>query len=73
MLADVMQCISLARLSSPESGHEKDRRAMANYLGEGFYIVTEFCKRNNIDLWAAVKEKNDFNATRPHLHGGKKI
>jgi hypothetical protein len=73
MLADVMQCICLARLASPEQGHEKDRMSMTNYLGEAFFICTEYCTKNNIDLWAAVKEKNEYNATREKLHGGKRI
>jgi len=73
MLADVMQCICLARLSSPEKGHEKDRGVMANYLGEAFFISVEFCERASLDIWSAVREKNEYNATRPHLHGGKKI
>lgn len=73
MLADTMQCISLGRLASPEKGIDKDRQSMSNYLGEAFYIVSQFCEQNKIDLWKAVKEKNEYNATRPHLHGGKKI
>lgn len=73
MLADVMYAISRARRSSPERGIDPNRDALTLHLGEAFYIVVEFCERNDIDIWAAVKEKNEYNATRPHLHGGKKI
>lgn len=30
-----------------------------------------FAGRYNIDLTQAIREKSDFNETRPHKHGGK--
>lgn len=35
--------------------------------------IGDFCEENGIDLDAAIAEKNRFNETRPHLHGGKKL
>lgn len=35
--------------------------------------LLDTCKRYNIDLWAAWREKVDFNRTRPARHGGKAL
>jgi NTP pyrophosphatase (non-canonical NTP hydrolase) len=35
--------------------------------------IADLCGVEGIDLEAAIKEKLAYNATRPHLHGGKKL
>lgn len=35
--------------------------------------IADLCGVYGIDLEKAVTEKMEFNATRPHLHGGKKL
>ena len=37
-------------------------------IEECFY----FAERNQHDLWATIREKLSYNATRPYRHGGKK-
>lgn len=35
--------------------------------------VLDFCGKFDIDIEQAVTEKMAYNATRPHMHGGKKL
>jgi hypothetical protein len=42
-------------------------------LADAWELVETFCTKNDINLEAAVLEKQAFNETRPHRHGGKKI
>ena len=35
--------------------------------------IMDFCGQEGIDLDAAIKEKHEFNITRPYKHGGKVI
>jgi NTP pyrophosphatase (non-canonical NTP hydrolase) len=35
--------------------------------------IADFCGAHGIDLEAAVKAKLDYNETRPHRHGGKRL
>lgn len=35
--------------------------------------ILDFCGLHSIDLEAAIIEKMNFNATRPHRHGGKAL
>ena len=35
--------------------------------------VLDTCQSYNIDIVKALKEKHEFNKTRPMLHGGKKL
>lgn len=35
--------------------------------------VFDFCGRYGIDLERAIQLKLDYNQTRPHLHGGKRV
>jgi len=44
-----------------------------DHLAATWVLLEGFCKNNDINLEAAVIEKQAFNETRPHRHGGKKI
>jgi hypothetical protein len=37
------------------------------------WSILFFCEAANIDIWAAVEEKMNYNETREQLHGGKAI
>jgi NTP pyrophosphatase (non-canonical NTP hydrolase) len=43
------------------------------FFASAWLTVYAFCEKNGIDLDAAILEKQEFNKTRPHKHGGKKI
>jgi hypothetical protein len=49
-----------------------DPHGTLTYLSEALVYTLDFCKQNNVDLWAAIDEKEAFNRTRPARHGGKK-
>lgn len=42
-------------------------------LADVLIRIFDFCGHHQIDLEEAVWEKMQFNATRPHKHGGKVI
>jgi hypothetical protein len=44
-----------------------------HYFAMAWLTTFSFAAKNGIDLWAAIKEKQAYNETRPHRHGGKKI
>lgn len=35
--------------------------------------ILDWCGRNGIDVEALIKEKHEYNVTRPYKHGGKVI
>lgn len=42
-------------------------------LADVLIRIFDFAGKHGVDLEAAVKLKMDYNATRPHRHGGKKL
>lgn len=42
-------------------------------LADVMIRIFHFCGKHNIDIQRAVKEKMDYNETRPFKHGGKKL
>jgi hypothetical protein len=42
------------------------------HLAHAVQSTFSFCTANNVDLWAAIDEKEAYNRTRPMRHGGKK-
>lgn len=42
-------------------------------LADVLIRVFDFCYRHGIDIQQALELKHAYNATRPHLHGGKKL
>jgi hypothetical protein len=53
---------------SPDGGAEA-----LEFLSDALCELFHFCEKNNIDLWAAIDEKEAYNRTRPIKHGGKKM
>mgnify|MGYP001193019299 CR=1 FL=1 len=43
------------------------------YLASALLSLFDFCKKKDINLWAAIDEKEAYNRTRPQKHGGKKM
>lgn len=41
------------------------------YLASALLSLFDFCKKKDINLWAAIDEKEAYNRTRPTRHGGK--
>lgn len=35
--------------------------------------ILDWCGKNNIDIEAIMKEKQEYNKTRPYRHGGKAL
>ncbi len=46
---------------------------LAHCMGTSLSKVFSFCEKNDIDIWAAIDEKEAYNRTRPVRHGGKKM
>lgn len=46
--------------------------SMEEEVADLFIRLADFCGRHNIDLGVVVLAKMKYNATRPHLHGGKR-
>lgn len=42
-----------------------------HHLAMALLLTFAFCKKKDIDLWAAIDEKEAYNRTRPIRHGGK--
>lgn len=56
----------------PEAG-DYNEDGPVDRLADLLHLTFSFCKVNEIDLWAAIDEKEAFNRTRPTRHGGKRI
>lgn len=35
--------------------------------------ILDWCGKENVDVDALLKQKHEYNKTRPYLHGGKKL
>lgn len=42
-------------------------------LADVIIRTLDLCAKHDIDIHAAIEEKLEFNRTRPHRHGGKKL
>lgn len=42
-------------------------------LADVLIRIFDFCGKHEIDLGSSVLDKMQYNATRPHRHGGKKL
>ena len=59
-------------LETPNPGNLKPE-GIPIELADVVIRIFDICGANGIDLEAAVRMKMDYNATRPHRHGGKRI
>ena len=67
LLAELHLSVSLAYKEYSTTKTEEYLQPLADALSEVF----AFCKANGIDLWSAIDEKEAYNRTRGHKHGGK--
>lgn len=65
--------ISLAYLASIRQLPELMPPIPLHYFAMCWISIDAFCRANGIDIDAAVKLKQEYNKTRSHKHGGKKI
>lgn len=42
-------------------------------LADAIIRIVQFCGEKDIDIDLAVELKIEYNRTRPHMHGGKKL
>lgn len=54
--------------------YAQEQGGLHSYAGFGaaMSLLFSFCDDNDIDLWAAIHEKEAFNTKREYRHGGKK-
>lgn len=53
------------------NSESEDGEIVPRALGKVVGMIIMFCKDNGIYLERAIRIKREFNATRPHRHGGK--
>jgi hypothetical protein len=77
LIADVHAAVSMAYLCEVNSrwGAMMNREGLPSsamgWLANALYLVFEFCKQNELDLWGAIEMKEAFNRARSVRHGGK--
>ena len=52
-------------------GHFGKMEGIPSELADVIIRVLDMCEHYGIDIEAALKEKHEFNKTRPYKHGGK--
>jgi len=57
----------------PEFAKHEKPEGVPIELADCIIRILDYCGKEGIDIEAAVKMKMEFNETRPHRHGGKKI
>jgi hypothetical protein len=70
--ADLSAAYRAHSSSLPSTGLSRNQNALRS-LARCLNATFSFCAFHNIDLWAAIDEKEAYNKTRPERHGGKKI
>lgn len=80
VLARLNRYTCLAELAASEEEEQNDGLENEDVLGLPVYYLSlalhlcwQWADTNGVDLDAAIKEKEDFNRSRPMKHGGKKI
>jgi len=63
--AEVSECL--------EAYRENNAAGVAEELADIIIRVFDIAAAANIDLEKAIKEKHDYNKTRPYRHGGKLV
>lgn len=77
LIADCHAHVALAYMAHENSEGGKEEVLPVSdplfYLASCVSTIMDFCEKENIPLSEAIVEKAEYNATRPHKHGGKKI
>lgn len=56
-----------------ETSNDETARYVVDDLADTLSMCFAFCKAHDVDLWAAIDEKEAYNRTRNHRHNGKRI
>lgn len=51
----------------------KKPEGIAVELADCMLRILDWCGKNNIDIEAILREKQEYNKTRPYRHGGKAL
>ena len=54
-------------------GNRHKPEGVAVELADCIIRILDYCGKENIDIDAVLKMKHEYNKTRPHKHGGKRI
>lgn len=77
MIADATYFLSGAWYHSPESGYQPpgntDRNMFVFQIARALCSILNYCEVVKLDIETAIAMKHEYNRTRPHLHGGKRI
>jgi NTP pyrophosphatase (non-canonical NTP hydrolase) len=69
--AELSEAIEAHRENSMDK-HLISRKGVEVELADACIRIFHIAHCMNIDLEGAIREKVDFNRTRPHLHGGRR-
>lgn len=73
-LSEALECLR-DNHSPTETWYRQDGKpeGVPSELADCVIRIMDFCGLHDIDLETAIIEKMNFNATRPHRHGGKAL
>lgn len=54
------------------TGKENKMEGIPSELADVIIRILDMCEHYGIDIESALKEKHEFNKTRPYRHGGKR-
>lgn len=60
-----------AILSTAYAGIKEERPTVQTEMCLVIYYIMAWAEKNNVNMYAIIREKMDYNETRPYRHGGK--
>lgn len=73
MPTEVYHSISKKTVTLGKMADDMKPEGIAIELADTIIRILDYCGKENIDIEKAIKIKHEYNKTRPHRHGGKKI
>jgi len=73
LIAHLHACCSSAYVDRDVFGTDSQAPTPIHHLATALLLLFGFCKKTDIDIWTAIDEKEAYNRTRSHKHGGKKV
>jgi len=73
MHEELSEALRALRQGKPKDSHLPKRSAVSVELGDVIIRIMTYSAHACEDVGLAVPEKINYNATRPHKHGGKKF
>ena len=65
-------CLHESCFDCLEINHQKPE-GIATELADCIIRILDYCGKEEIDIKEVIRIKHEYNKTRPHKHGGKKI